>query len=277
MIIPFQKYHGLGNDFILLDEKTWADLPERKRTDLIVSICDRHTGVGADGLIVVQSNPLEMVYYNQDGSRADMCGNGLRCFSRYVIDNEIRRERNFDVDTLAGTRQVSIPDFDHISLDLGQADFHPGKLAVQDNQNLWKQSLPDEELKDIVLYPLYMNTIHTVVFVDDNLPWDEKNFAKLGEAICHHPAFTKGTNVNFVRVLDDHSIEMRTYERGCGMTLACGTGAAAAAVAANKVKNLQSPIRVVLERGDLDIMLDGDRVSLCGPARRIAKGEYEYE
>lgn len=275
MIIPFQKYHGLGNDFILVEQDVFNALSPEDQKALIPAICDRHTGIGADGFIVVRTDPFEMVYFNQDGSRADMCGNGLRCFSRYLMENGLQNDPEFIVQTLAGPKYVKASDFDSIRLSLGKADFTNEKMALSQDQNFWNSRL--EEF-GVDIYPLYMNTIHTVVYpLENGLEWDPVLFDDLGERISHHPLFTKGTNVNFVRVLDDHTIEMRTWERGCGMTLACGTGAAASALTSILEEKVLSPVKVKLERGDLQIELDQDQVILSGPARRIAKGEYEYE
>lgn len=271
MKIAFSKYHGCGNDFILVNETSF---PLSILSDLIPKICDRHTGVGADGLILVKSDPLEMIYYNQDGSRAPMCGNGIRCFSKYCIDKGIVHRDCFPVKTLAGIKVIRKQNDSLFEVDMGQPDRNDLSL-VGTKHKIWGLPYQTKWNEEFHLYTLFHSTIHTVVFVDD---LDGIDMARIGKEICEDPMFGKQTNVNFVQVMDPHHIRMQTYERGCGITLACGTGACAAVTCAHDLGKCESTVTVSLPKGELEIKIDDqDHVKMTGPAKCIAKGEYIYE
>lgn len=270
--IPVTKYHGCGNDFIIVHPE---DVEGLEIKDLIVSVCDRHTGIGADGFIIVQDNPLEMVYYNQDGSRAPMCGNGIRCFAKFCFDEKVREEKKYPVETLAGQQAIDVqttnPFF--VKVNMGYPNYDDISLIKTDSK-IWKYPL---EIDGTVyeLYSFFMGTIHTMVFVDDV---HADCIEKVGHDICHHPIFKEQTNVNFVHVVDERNIELQTYERGCGMTLACGTGACASAVLSHQLGFCIEDIDVQLAKGKLHIHQEEDgRVFMTGEAKRIMKGVYEYE
>lgn len=274
MIIPFEKYHGLGNDFILCEYEPFKDWDAENLEKLIVSICNRHTGIGADGFILVKRDPVEMIYYNQDGSRASMCGNGLRCFTLYLYQHD--GAKDWKVNTLAGLKEGHVLDHsgDLIRVDLAKPLFDVESLALATDELPWKFPLEiDGQVYEI--WCIFMNTIHTVLFVED---LDSVDVETLGKKICHHPLFKEQTNVNFVEITGDHSFKARTYERGCGPTLACGTGMAASAVISKVVKGLPSPMNASLELGNLEISVAEDNnVCLTGPAKRIAKGDFYYD
>lgn len=262
--LPFTKYHGCGNDFIIVDS-SW--LPDLDHSKLIPAICDRHTGIGADGFIVVEHDPLEMVYYNQDGSRAPMCGNGIRCFSKFCLDEQIVTEQEFDVETLAGTKKIKALDPAHFLVDMQKPLFDLALCSL--NQPIWGL-----EYKGYILYTFFMSTVHTVVFIEDAF----MDISKIGEELCNDPLFPEKTNVNFVTILDSNTIQVQTYERGCGVTLACGTGVCASAYVAYKEKGCASSIHVCMKKGALDIeILTDDTILMSGPAALIAKGEFYYE
>ena len=271
-MIPFSKYHGLGNDFILVKEKDIEAVSDLK--DLIVCSCDRHTGVGADGFIIVRENPLEMVYYNQDGSRADMCGNGIRCFAAFCHDEGIETRSSFAVETLAGTKEIEVRNENPflVAVRMGKPDFAPEKIATAGREKVWGRPF-EVSGKTYDLYSFYMSTIHSVLFTDDAFA----DIQKPGRALCEDPFFQEQTNVNFVEVLDPEHIRVQTYERGCGVTLACGTGVCASAVAAYLCGKTSPSITAELKKGSLQIDLDDDlQVTMTGPARRICKGELDY-
>ncbi len=278
MELHVSKYHGLGNDFILLREEE-ADKVENL-TDLIVQVCDRHTGVGADGLIIARKAPqedeasFEMVYYNQDGSRAPMCGNGIRCFSRFLVDEKLTDENPIPITTLAGLKIASIESLDpfRVKVDMGKADFDPAAISVKADTPVWDLELDTDTGKQKVC-SFFMSTVHTVVFDDDAMGEIEQK----GKALCFHPFYPEQTNVNFVKVLDENHIQVQTYERGCGVTLACGTGVCASALTCY-LKGLCGPkMDVELKRGNLTIEIDEDqRVFMSGPAQKIMEGTYFY-
>lgn len=261
MKIPFSKYHGCGNDFVLVRE---ADVIGPDASALAVAMCDRHCGVGADGLIVVRTDPLEMIYYNQDGSRAPMCGNGIRCFSLFCKDDGIVETDRFDVVTLAGTKTVDALPNGRFRVDMQKPQFEIALCGIE--APIW-----DVEVLGLRLYTLFMSTIHTVVFVEDAF----MDIESIGRALCEHPLFHAQTNVNFVQIVDDKTIKVQTYERGCGVTLACGTGVCASAYVAHREKGCAPSLHVLMKKGALDIqILADDTIVMQGPAKKIAKGEY---
>lgn len=276
MDIQVSKYHGCGNDFIMVDAGL-LDLfdTDEKRTDFIVSVCDRHTGIGADGCIFVKQDPLEMIYYNQDGSRADMCGNGIRCFAAYCHDEGLVDGGMYEVETKAGVKTIS-----EISADpficlvgMGKPIWGNDKIGVKSDTRIWEYPLETSE-GILNLYSVYMSTIHTVVFVED--PFDPK-WEKVGKEICHHPLFSEQTNVNFVEVLTPEKLKAATYERGCGMTLACGTGMCSSGLISFMLSKTRPRIDIEMKKGTLHIDVDNEqRVYLSGPAVRILKGIYSY-
>ncbi len=263
-VLPYTKYHGCGNDFVIVHEN-WID-PSKIDASWIEAICDRHTGIGADGFIIVKEHPLEMIYYNQDGSRAPMCGNGIRCFSQFCLDEHIIDTPSFSVQTLAGEKVVYVQDDGRFQVDLGLPDLEPAKCAL-------KAPIWNYDYKGLRLYTLFMSTIHTVVFVDDAF----MDIEKIGQEICESSLFPEQTNVNFVQIVDDRHLRVQTYERGCGVTLACGTGVCASAYVAYQEKGCLNKLNVTMKKGSLDIEFDENRrVWMRGPAVKIAKGEY-YE
>jgi diaminopimelate epimerase len=273
MKLAFSKYHGLGNDFILMHESEAAKV--ENRTDLIVKACDRHCGIGADGMIFVKQDPLEMIYYNQDGSRAPMCGNGIRCFSAFCKDEGVTDQKQFDVQTLAGIKNVTITNDDPftVSVYMGQGEFTPEKIGVDLEQVPWNYPLSVLNTTKHI-YSFFMSTVHTVLFCEDAF----KDIEQEGKAICMHPLFSEQTNVNFTQVIDRHTLKVQTYERGCGVTLACGTGVCAAALTAYKLGLTDSHMRVILKKGALTIDIDQNLgVTMSGPAALVCKGEYDYD
>lgn len=270
MKIPFRKYHGCGNDFIIVqEEEIYPELLQ----DLIIQSCDRHTGIGADGFIVVRKEPLEMLYYNQDGSRAPMCGNGIRCFSQFCIDEGIIHKKEFVVKTLAGDKIIRVLDDQTFQVNMSKPEFDDVSLTGT-SKRIWDEMYTIED-RHYRLHTLFQSTIHTVVFVDElNVEWMRKD----GKIICEDPMFSLQTNVNFVQCIDPTHIQMQTYERGCGMTLACGTGACASVVCAYQLGKCKDTVEILLPKGHLKIHIDtnGD-VYMTGNAQCIAKGEYVYE
>lgn len=279
-MIPFAKYHGCGNDFILVTEEAAAD---RSYPVLAKQICHRQLGIGADGLIIVKQDPLEMIIYNSDGSRAPMCGNGLRCFAEYCFDEGICTEEVYSVDTLAGTMGITVASREPflVEVDMGKPDFDPKRCGIRtDRDSFLRQKL---QLKDrqIAVSSCFMGTIHTVVWLEahQNTSIDQLGMTqleKLGEEISNHPIFTEKTNVNFVQVLDRNTLKLTTYERGAGMTFACGTGACASVVIGAAENRCEREALVLLPYGQLRIeQKNDDTVMMTGPAVRIAQGCYE--
>lgn len=271
MIVPVKKYHGLGNDFIFVDWQTFQALPDPE--DFIKSVCDRHTGIGADGLIAVKTDPLEMVYYNQDGSRAPMCGNGIRCFSKYCFDEGFELTNPFAVQTLAGEKIITIVSEDPflLQVDMGKANWDPAMIGT--TEKIWNYQM-EVNGQTIPLFAFFMSTVHSVLFTDDAF----QDIEQVGSKICHDPLFSQQTNVNFVEVVDPGHLKVQTYERGCGVTLACGTGVCASVLCAYLLNKTECKVEVELKRGKLQMEVTPDQhVLMSGPAKKILEGEYYYD
>lgn len=261
------KYHGTGNDFILIEK---AALTEEEIPELVRKLCHRQFGIGADGLMLAEPSAvadIKMRYWNQDGSVAPMCGNGIRVFTRYCVETGKLSKTAFAVETLAGIMPVEIiAAFDEIAVELGQPRFTltkaeangSGRVSLQVNGRVYDLDL------------VFLGTLHGVVFTDHDINEDD------ARALCQHRYFPGGINVNFVQVLDHQHLRMKTYERGVGFTLACGTGAASAQVIAYQ-QGLTEPQVVIETPGGLLQVEIGQGVRLTGPAVRIMKGETEIE
>lgn len=275
--ISLAKYHGCGNDFILLREEEADRIAKEDFSHFIQSVCDRHTGIGADGLIVARTHPFFMEYYNQDGSIAPMCGNGIRCLSCFLRDEgllDTLQDGLLPINTLAGLKTVEILQEDPflVRVNMGQANFDPKAIEALSDRPIWKQEV-ETSAGPKTIYSFFMSTVHTVLFDDQAM----EDITQKGEALCFHPLFTKQTNVNFVNVLDPNHIQVQTYERGCGVTLACGTGVCASALVCY-LEGLCGPsIDVELKRGTLHIDIDENQVVyMTGPAQKICSADYLY-
>lgn len=239
----FTKMHGLGNDFIVLEG------PQQISPEEVARLCDRHFGVGADGvLMVTPGDPISMEYWNADGSVAEMCGNGLRCVARYAYDRGWARDRNFAIQTPVGGRGVRVLE-DRVEAELGRP-------AIEGTRALHGM---DFHLVDL-------GNPHAVAFVDDPATVD---VTAIGPAL--QTEFENGVNVELVS-RSASGIAMRVWERGVGETLACGTGMAAAAVAARQRFDLESPISVSVPGGEGSIDLRDGTVWIIGPAEYSFRG-----
>ncbi|MDO4486985.1 MAG: diaminopimelate epimerase [Bacillota bacterium] len=286
-MVLFSKYHGCGNNFIIVRESELCEslgdkvgISEGQRiaaySAFAVDVCDADTGVGADGLIVVRETPaLEMVFFNRDGSRAPMCGNGIRCFARFCFEEGICRESSYPVQTLAGEMVVEVTSTEpfRVKINMGKPVFDPAAVNVDyDGENYLAQRLTLSDGSEYEIDSFFMGTVHTVLFVND---YETINIEGIGEEICNHPVFREKTNVNFVKVIDDRTLELMTYERGVGMTLACGTGACASVTAARLRGICGSRVEVRLPLGSLYIEAAADEnVYMEGPAAIVAKGAF---
>lgn len=265
--MEFYKYHGTGNDFILIED---PDLSDEQLSELVRKLCHRKFGIGADGLMMAQPSAtadIKMRYWNQDGSVAPMCGNGIRVFARYVRETGKLEKTAFLVETLAGIMPVEIREaYDRVSVDLGQPRFD---LTAREAQGQGLVSLTvNGRTYDLEL--VFLGTLHAVVLGPTEVP--EADAA----ALCHHSFFPGRINVNFVQVLDRGHLKIKTYERGVGYTLACGTGAASAQVIAHKNGLTDDKVQIETEGGMLEVET-GPGVKLTGPAVKIAKGAADIE
>jgi diaminopimelate epimerase len=261
MTIPFTKAHGAGNDFLL----SWLDqVPARDLPSLARAICNRHSGIGADGWILVRGSGIRL--FNADGSEAEISGNGTRCAAALLIDSG-RAKGEVTITTGAGPKHLRLIDRTGrrfvFEMDMGQPVFHQHQVRFL---------LPLRRGHQEVTI-LDVGNPQCVVFVDSFPP----DWQALGAEIEEHVHFPKRTNVSFVQPLDQHTIEARFFERGAGVTLSSGTGSTGAAVAAILRKVAASPVRVLASGGEaLDLRWDNS-VYLTGPAEIVGAGEFYPE
>lgn len=273
MQLSFIKMHGLGNDFIVFDGRGLGDQPY---ASMAVSLCNRYTGIGADGLLIALNShmaDIQMRIINSDGSEAEMCGNGIRCFAKYVYETGIVQKQSMTVETLGGimapTLSVENGMVSTVCVDMGTPRLNSSDIPVLGSGRCVNREL-NVLGKRIRFTSLLLGVPHTIVFVDS---LDQLDIAAFGSAIEHADVFPKRTNVNFVHVLDDHTVEMRTWERGCGRTLACGTGASSTAVACVLNGKTGRSVEIKLQLGSLHIhWADNDHVYMTGPAAEAFRG-----
>ena len=271
-MIPFAKYHGCGNNFILVRE---ADVRGLDYSQLALDMCTMATGIGADGLIIVREDPeLEMVFYNMDGSRAPMCGNGIRCFAAYCCDKGIRAEAQYGVKTLAGQMLVHIKKTQPylIEISMGKPSFWSKDFGVLDGSETFLNQQLETTDGIFTVSSCFMGTVHTVVWVEE-FPSEVA-----ARQLSNHPVFSEKTNVNFVKRIDSATLEIKTYERGVGFTFACGTGACASQVFGIREGKTEPRVTVRLPYGELVItQLEDGEITMAGPAVKIAEGTYIQE
>jgi diaminopimelate epimerase len=274
MRIPFTKMHGLGNDFVVIDcrERDWPDWPA-----LVRRLADRRLGVGCDQVLLVYPSAVadfRMDIYNADGSRVEMCGNGIRCFAKYLRDRGQTRAPALQVETLAGLIR---PRFlgELVEVDMGEPIFEGRRIPVAADGPVREQPLSANGV-EVSITCVSMGNPHAVLFVEDVGRFPVES---LGSRIETHSFFPNRVNVEFVEVLSRGEIRMRVWERGSGVTMACGTGASAAAVASAWTGRTEREVRVLLDGGTLEIRWDEatGHVFMTGPAVTVFEGVYFTE
>lgn len=270
--MDFWKLHGTGNDFILIDnrEHSSGDL-----STLAQSVCHRRFGVGADGLIAAEESKIadiRMVYYNSDGSSATMCGNGLRCFAKFVQDYGIISYNSFTVETGDGIKEVSIQS-QHEAESIV-------KLEMGKPTNLKEMEILESGHSYNLIF-MHIGVPHSVIFLNEVT--SQKHISNelinltdnIGPLIEKNPAFLEGTNVNFVQLVDNKSIIVSAWERGAGRTWACGTGACASAFATHYQNKVTSTVEVRMPGGKVIVSIsEDDTLYMQGPAKLICKGTF---
>jgi len=251
MVISFTKMNGLGNDFVILDYKDFLKT-NLKPGVLAKKLCDRNFGIGADGLIIVNPNTdnadISWIFYNSDGSIAQMCGNGMRCFARYVYDKKIIEKQEFSVETKAGIIIPKIISDTDVTVNMGRPILEPARIPVKGKTSLNIPYSIDDNV--FLLNTVSMGNPHCIIFVEG----DSKNLAlKYGSKIEKDVLFPEKTNVEFVEVLSRDEVTINVWERGCGITLACGTGACATTVAGILNGLLNNKVKANLPGGSLKI------------------------
>ena len=279
--MDFVKMHGLGNDFVFIEDKTGQD---KDYTALARAMCNRHTGIGADGLIVIVDSrvaDVRMRIINSDGSEAEMCGNGIRCFAKYVYDNGIIEKKRFTVETPAGIMEPEITvgadnKAELITINMGRPSFNRSEIPMEGAEG----RVLNEDLcvngANWKITSLLMGVPHTVTYVDDV---DTVDIEKIGPLFEKHEVFPKHTNINFAQQMDDRTVKVRTWERGAGATLACGTGSCSVAVASFLNGRTGREVDIQLPLGTLHIEYreeDGN-VYMTGPAAVSFTGTWPDE
>jgi diaminopimelate epimerase len=272
----FVKMHGIGNDYVYVDcFREMVQAPEK----LAVQISDRHFGVGGDGLILILPSDkadARMRIFNADGSEAQMCGNGIRCLGKYVYDAGISRKLELTVETLAGVLPlqlfVSNGAVAKVKVNMGVPRLRPQEIPMLgDGDRVLGEKLSVEG-REFSVTCLSMGNPHCVIYVEDVAQFPVPYYGPLLE---HHPQFPQRTNVEWIEWLNRREIRQRTWERGSGETLACGTGACAATVASVLSGKTERAITVHLLGGDLEIEWGEDNaVSMSGPAVEVFRGDW---
>lgn len=280
----FIKMHGTGNDFVVVD----AQDMERDWPRLAIAMCHRHFGVGADGLILVLPSgaaDFRMRMFNPDGSEAEMCGNGIRCFAKYVIEREPAANRiELAIETLAGVRKVRVSmngkAVTSVQVGMGAPVLKPEEIPVllpQTGRGEHELDITYHQVtvegKELQLNFVSMGNPHAVCFLDE--PVDEFPLYIIGPKVEHHPLFPNRTNFEIANVLSRGKIRARVWERGAGETLACGTGACAVAVVAYLRRLAGHNVDITLPGGTLRVSWDGKgEVLLSGPVGFVFEGEW---
>lgn len=278
--MEFVKMHGLGNDFIIVQTGSWEEAGDLQPYARM--ICDRNFGVGADGLVAIGKDPqmdIFMRIFNPDGSEAEMCGNAIRCVARYAYENGLVKEPNLSLRTLAGSRypvvETSAGQVKNIKVDMGKPILKRSLIPVKGRGSNVKILL-EASMGTIEATAVSMGNPHCIIFVDDinKIP-----VALWGAELEVHPFFPAKTNVEFVQILGRNEMIMRVFERGVGLTLACGTGACAALVAAVLNGFADRDARVHLPGGDLLIewSQDDQHVYMTGPAEQVFQGSIDLQ
>ena len=277
MKLRFSKMHGLGNDFVVIDAiRQQVDLtPARVRF-----LADRHFGVGCDQLLLVeraQQAGVDFRYriFNADGGEVEQCGNGARCFVRFVLDQGLTDRRQIRVETMSGVITLTAEDDGEITVNMGVPVFDPARIPFDSASDAFVQPL-DVAGTAVPITAVSMGNPHAVQVVADV---DAAPVGQQGPLIESHTRFPARVNAGFVQVVDAHHIRLRVYERGAGETLACGTGACAAVVAGVVRTLLDSPVRVTTRGGELNIRWagEGEPVYMTGPAVTVFEADIHLE
>lgn len=270
----FYKMQGAGNDFVFIED---FNNEIKEECLLAKKVCDRHFGVGADGLVIVRKSETanaKMVIINADGSRANMCGNAIRCFGKYVYDHKIASGNKFSVETGDGIKEIEIilenEKVKYVRVYMGNPSYDGRDIPLNNLDSIIEREISVDN-KTYKMTTVLVGVPHTIIFEDN----EEYNVVEDGSKIEKIDLFKEGSNVNFVKVIDDTHIRVNTWERGAGATLACGTGCSASVVVAKKLGlvNKDKEIFVKAPGGELVIEVLGEDVYMKGPAEVVFKGE----
>lgn len=269
----FSKMQATGNDFIIIN---YIDKKLDYSYKLLAEfLCNRKFGVGADGILIIEKSNIadfKMRIFNKDGSEAEMCGNGIRCFAKYVYEKELIHKESFKIETLAGIKEVDLEiegiTVVSITVDMGKPEFDFSKIPVI---SLISEKINTLKIEEFEVYPVSMGNPHAVCFVEilDNIKIKE-----IGPIIENYKCFPNKINVEFVQIIDNKNIKLRVWERGVGETLSCGTGTCAVAAICKEYKSTESKLFVDLLGGKLKTIYE-DTIKLIGPAEFVYDGKID--
>lgn len=272
--MKFTKMHGLGNDYIYIDNT------KEKRNDyekLAIELSKRHFSIGADGIITIDTSTnadFYMQIYNADGSKGEMCGNGIRCVGKYVYENGMTDKKEITIETLSGIKKLSLNTdtnnkVSSVKVDMGNINDFNKTLELKDISHTMQVNGNNYTVVDISV-----GNPHAIIFTNEIT---DNQVLKDGPIIEKDSYYPNRTNVEFIKIINDNEIQMRVWERGSGETLACGTGSCASAIAYMLKKGSFDPITVHLIGGDLKISLENNQIIMEGPATKVYDGEIELD
>ena len=279
--MKFTKMHGCGNDYIYVDGAREI-IPAERKSEVVKFLSDRHFGIGGDGVIFINPSDVadfEMEMYNMDGSRSEMCGNGIRCVGKYVYDHGLTRKTSLSIVSCGKIKYLELTVEDgrvtKVRVNMGSPVLEAAEIPVVAKQSPVVDTPITVDGREYRMTCVSMGNPHAIVYVDEMI--DDETMAKIGPLFEHHECFPQRVNTEFVKVLDRERVQMRVWERGTGETLACGTGACAVTVASILNGLTEDGITVELLGGNLEIFWDRKEnvVYMTGPATTVFEGEIE--
>lgn len=280
-MIKFTKMQGLGNDYVYIDCTKMAEQEVKDISSLAQIMSDRHFGIGGDGIILICKSDIadfRMKMFNQDGTEAEMCGNGIRCVGKFVYDKGLTNKTALSIETLAGIKKLELHTKDNkvetVTVDMGKPILSPKEIPVISDEEVVKNLELEAVGKKFKFTCVSMGNPHAITIVEDVDNFDVKKYGEILEVDKHFP---KKANIEFIEIVDRNTVKMRVWERGTGETLACGTGASAVCVACilNNLVNEKEEIVIKLLGGELTIKWD-ENVYMTGKATTVFEGEYSY-
>ncbi len=266
--MKFWKMEAAGNDFVIFDGR---EIEIKDINALAKKLCDRHFGVGADGILFCQESDtadIKMNYYNSDGSRGEMCGNGIRCLSRFIYENNIVDKRKMNIETDNGVKEVvlTVVENEHIS-----------QVKVEMGKAIWEKEFQKEILeiegRSFDFYRVTVGVPHIAILVDEFMKDEELNY--WGSLLEKHSSFPRKTNVNFIKVLNEKEVQIKTWERGAGRTLGCATGCSSCGVILQRLQKIKGEVHFYTEGGDVFVQTQDDFVTIYGKANLIFTGDMD--
>ena len=279
--MKFTKMHGCGNDYIYVDGAREI-IPAERKSEVVKFLSDRHFGIGGDGVIFINPSDVadfEMEMYNMDGSRSEMCGNGIRCVGKYVYDHGLTWKTSLSIVSCGKIKYLELTVEDgrvtKVRVNMGSPVLEAAEIPVVASQSPVVDTPIAVDGREYRMTCVSMGNPHAIVYVDEMI--DDETMAKIGPLFEHHERFPRRVNTEFVKVLDRERVQMRVWERGTGETLACGTGACAVTVASILNGLTEDGITVELLGGNLEIFWDREEnvVYMTGPATTVFEGEIE--